>query len=109
MSCWICTDIKLVQIEGNKWKCSKCKDIYYKCDRCEQKGEDNFDADDNDKGINCVKCDKHFCILCWQTTGNLIDSLIENDKYEYLTEKPYNYDIDNYLCENCLKIYEPKE
>jgi len=83
MSCFICENTKLVPI-NNKFECPKCKDIYYKCNKCEQDGEDVFDSDENDKGLNCMKCNKHFCITCWQSSGEVDD-------------------CDDYLCEKCIK------
>lgn len=93
MTCWLC-DIVLIKQENLKdWKCPKCKDIYYKCARC-----DELDAKENEKGIDCVDCKKHFCIMCWQNTGELIDG----DSDNILNIDLDKYGDGDYLCENCL-------
>lgn len=84
MTCWLCDRSPLVEGLGpNKWVCMKCQVIYYSCERCEQ-SEDRvcYDWSDEDKGVWCRLCARHFCIGCWQHTGTLTDD-------------------DEYTCEKC--------
>jgi hypothetical protein len=63
-------------------KCDPCNEIYYTCRLC----RDALDWCENDKGVWCMRCDRHFCIVCWQNTGMI------------------NETTDEYLCEACLKL-----
>ena len=98
MSCWSCDDTKLVQKkDSHEWECPKCEDIYYQCNKCPEE----FDASDNNKGIDCTKCGKHYCIMCWQTTGELIDGDSDEKYFK-------DYEEGDYLCEKCINILHDK-
>lgn len=87
--CWTCRDEYLIESGINQFRCSKCNCEYYGCERCNE----SYDWSDNDKGIFCIECDRHFCAHCWQITGKIID---EKD------EEEFDYEEGSYLCENCL-------
>lgn len=60
--------------------CNTCDSEYHKCSRCPS----GFEFVENDKGVNCWRCDKFFCAPCWQDSGKVH----KNDKY---------------VCEQCLE------
>jgi hypothetical protein len=90
MSCWTCTDVILINIGKNKWKCTKCHDIYFDCQKCSwiNPNEISIDCEENDKGIWCDGCGSHFCASCWQNTGELTDVDIAGP--------------EKYCCEKCV-------
>ena len=88
--CLLCKSKNPLYTERNHKKllCENCKTVYIHCFRCAKKGEGKkkvLDFEHNDKGVYCFKCDEHFCISCWQTTGSLT---MNNDLY---------------YCEDCVK------
>lgn len=84
--CWECL-IGLELICDSEWQCPKCKDIYYLCYACDQKGEKSWDWSDNDKGMKCSLCMNHYCMFCWE---NSVGHVTGNE-----------YDEDEYICEKC--------
>jgi len=65
------------------WFCPNCKDVYYKCSRCDEDWA--WNNADNDKGLECNVCGKYFCIACWQSTGALMVDL-SNQSEHYCCE-----------------------
>jgi hypothetical protein len=88
-TCWKDECKKAVLVPTSKlrpWclQCPVCHDAYTSCVLCPT----GLDWDDNEKGITCVECDRHFCIGCWPNVDKGSHSL-----------------GDGYTCSECVKPY----
>jgi len=62
-TCFLCPEQPPVRPVANRpchWHCSVCDELYYSCETC----ADGWDWYDNDKGILCLYCERHWCAVC---------------------------------------------
>jgi|CXWL01.1.fsa_nt_gi hypothetical protein len=69
-TCEMCDEKPLLLVIGaENMMCPTCDTEYVRCAICRPTTNQAVDYVDNDKGMYCALCERHFCASCWQSGG----------------------------------------